>query len=150
MRSCRPDIVNWTFPQCRAWSCTGDSLAEFSVMHTLASVRGSRRLGAGPADARRHRRRGVGLCDHPAARHERLANWLDGGSRPRPRWRGNKAYRWVSTAIDSGASSLMNTGLIMCDWNSHLLSHSDTHSLTRSATNIGGFDCVTGGRAEAP
>jgi hypothetical protein len=78
------------------------------------------------------------------------ANWLDGGSRPRPRWRGNKAYRWVSTAIDSGASSLMNTGLIMCDWNSHLLSHSDTHSLTRSATNIGGFDCVTGGRAEAP
>ena len=60
-----------------------------------------------------------------------------------------RGYRRVSIAIESGASSLMNTGCSACDWNCHV-SPSRTHSLIRSAISIGGFDCDTGGLAAAP
>ena len=58
--------------------------------------------------------------------------------------------RWVSMAIDGGASWLMKTGCSVCDLNCQPLSSSKMHSLIRSATSIGGFDWGAGGRPEAP
>src|SRR5580704_5678478 len=45
-----------------------------------------------------------------------------------------------SITIDGGVVSLlMNTGRSVCDLNRHALSLLNTHSLIKSATNIGGF-----------
>jgi hypothetical protein len=49
--------------------------------------------------------------------------------------------KWGSITIDGGVVSLlMNTGRSVCDLNRHALSLLNTHSLIKSATNIGGFD----------